>query len=152
MSHLPILIRSKKLMQTDAELVIIGAGIVGVSAACFLAEKGWKNIVVLDQGPLFETGGSTSHAPGLVFEMNSSKTMCQLAMWSVETYRSLKSNSNPLMLNGKELPCFYSVGSIEIAYSPERFQDLKVKAGRALSWGLHAELITREEVLRKIPH
>src|SRR5438093_360255 len=54
-------------MQTHAQVVIIGAGIVGCSAAYHLARKGWRDVVVLDQGPLFETGGSSSRAPGVVF-------------------------------------------------------------------------------------
>ena len=52
-------------MQTQARLVIIGAGIVGCSAAYELTKLGWKDIVVIDQGPLYETGGSTSHALAL---------------------------------------------------------------------------------------
>ena len=56
-------------MEDKARLVIIGAGIVGASIAYHLAKMGWRNMVVIDQGPLFETGGSTSHAPGLMFLM-----------------------------------------------------------------------------------
>jgi glycine cleavage system T protein len=129
-------------MRDRAELVIIGAGIVGCSAAHFLAQKGWRDVVVLEQGPLFEAGGSSSHAPGLVFELNASRTMCQLSRWSVELYSQLQ-------LDG--LPCFYSVGSLEIAYSPERWQELKLKLGRTKAWGLPAELIDATEVRRKIP-
>src|SRR5262245_39684296 len=129
-------------MREQAELVIIGAGIVGCSAAYYLSQKGWRDVVVVDQGPLFETGGSSSHAPGLVFELNASKTMCQLSRWSVELYSQLR-------LNG--LPSFYSVGSLEIAYSPERWEDLKLKHGRALSWGLPAALIGPAEVQCLIP-
>ncbi len=51
-------------MRERAQTVIIGAGIVGVSAAYHLAELGETDVLVLEQGPLFETGGSTSHAPG----------------------------------------------------------------------------------------
>src|SRR5262245_43321186 len=98
-------------MRDKADLVVIGAGIVGCSAAYHLTEKGWTNIVVLDQGPLFETGGSTSHAPGLVFQLNTSKAMCQLARWSVELYSRIRSDA------------FYAVGSLEIAYSPERHEE-----------------------------
>lgn len=129
-------------MKTQADIVIVGAGIVGCSAAYFLAKKGWKNVVVLDQGPLFEAGGSTSHAPGLVFELNSSKTMCQLAQWTVETYRGLEYEGDP---------CFYSVGSLEIATCTERLEDLKNKYGRALSWGLKAELISPQRVKELFP-
>jgi glycine cleavage system aminomethyltransferase T/glycine/D-amino acid oxidase-like deaminating enzyme len=129
-------------MRDRADLVIIGAGIVGTSAAYYFTEKGWRDIVVLDQGPLFETGGSSSHAPGLVFQLNPSKTMCQLARWSVELYSTIS-------LDG--LPGFYTVGSMEIAYSPERHQELTRKLGHAMSWGLPAEIIGPEEIKRQIP-
>src|SRR3954449_1984478 len=65
-------------METRASVVILGAGIVGSAAARFLTDMGWRDVVVLDQGPLFATGGSTSHAPGLVFQTNGSKTLSQL--------------------------------------------------------------------------
>lgn len=129
-------------MKQTADIVIVGAGIVGSSAAYFLSQKGWKNIVVLDQGPLFNTGGSSSHAPGLVFALNSSKTMCKLAQWSIEAYQSLKFEGEP---------CFYPVGSIEVAQTPERWEDLKTKWGRALSWGLKGQLISPEEVQIRFP-
>ncbi|HYQ84049.1 MAG TPA: FAD-dependent oxidoreductase, partial [Rubrobacter sp.] len=54
-------------MESSAGCVIIGAGIVGCSVAEHLSRLGWRDVVVLDQGPLFEAGGSTSHAPGLMF-------------------------------------------------------------------------------------
>ena len=54
-------------MQNKASLVIVGAGIVGCGVAYFLSRRGWKDIVVLEQGPLFETGGSTTHAPRTSF-------------------------------------------------------------------------------------
>ena len=68
----------------SARVVVVGAGIAGASVAHHLAERGWDEIVVVDQGPLFQTGGSTSHAPGLVFQHNASRTMTRLAQWTVE--------------------------------------------------------------------
>src|ERR1051325_4963804 len=84
-----------------AEVVIVGAGIVGTSAAYHLSKLGLTDVLVLDQGPLFRTGGSTSHAPGLVFQTNGSRTMCRLAQDSVRLYN--------------ELGCFHPVGGIEVA-------------------------------------
>lgn len=72
-----------------------GAGIVGSSAAYYLTEKDWRDIVVLDQGPLFETGGSSSHAPGLVFQLNAGERMCQLARRSVELYSRFELDGQP---------------------------------------------------------
>ena len=130
-------------MKTDAAVVVIGAGIVGCSAAYHLTQLGWKNIVVVEQGPLFATGGSTSHAPGLVFQTNPSKTMTQLAKYTVELYSQLRTD---------EGPAFYPVGGVEVAYTEARMQDLKRKLGWAKSWGIEgACLLTPAEVKAKIP-
>lgn len=125
-----------------AQVVIIGAGIVGCSAAYHLTQLGWTDIVVLDQGPLFHTGGSTSHAPGLVFQTNISKTTCELAMYTVKLYSELEVDGQP---------CFYSVGSLEVAHTPERMEDLHRRHGYATSWGLDAHLITAAEAKALVP-
>jgi glycine cleavage system aminomethyltransferase T/glycine/D-amino acid oxidase-like deaminating enzyme len=129
-------------MKTHASLLIIGAGIVGCSTAWHLVKKGFTDILVIDQGPLFATGGSTSHAPGLVFQTNGSQTMCVLAQRTVAFYNSLS-------LDGQ--PGFYPVGSIEVAQSAERMEDLKRRRGFAASWGLKGELLTPEQVAEKAP-
>ena len=67
-------------------LVIIGAGIVGASIAYHLAERGWRDVVVVDQGPIPATGGSTSHAPGGVFVTNYSRAMTRLALETVDLH------------------------------------------------------------------
>ena len=75
-------------MDTKADVVIIGAGIVGTSAAWELVKAGVTNVVVIDQGPLSHTGGSSYHAPGLVFQTGTSRLLCTLAQWSAQTYDS----------------------------------------------------------------
>ena len=55
-------------MRTSAQTVVVGAGIVGVSTAWELARRGATDVLVIDQKDLFHTGGSTSHAPGGVFQ------------------------------------------------------------------------------------
>ena len=131
-------------MHERARVVIIGAGIVGCSTAYHLAKLGWRDIVVLDQGPLFHNLGSTSHAPGLMFQHNNSKMMCQLAMWSVETYLA----AERMAKNGRSV---WQVGSLEIAHTPERWQELKRKLGNTQSWGLEAHLIRPDEIKRLVP-
>lgn len=129
-------------LPVHASIVIIGAGIVGCSAAYHLTRLGVRDVVVLEQGPLFATGGSTSHAPGLVFQTNASKTMCELARESVRLYNSLE-------LDGQ--PCFLPVGSMEVALTPERWADLHRKLGFASSWGLPAGLLSPEEAKARLP-
>jgi glycine cleavage system aminomethyltransferase T/glycine/D-amino acid oxidase-like deaminating enzyme len=130
-------------MRDRAETVIVGAGIVGTSAAYELADLGVSDVLVLDQGPLFETGGSSSHAPGLVFQTNGSRTMCRIAQDTVALYSGLE-------LDGE--PGWYGVGGIEVATTPERMQELKRRQGFARSFGLEdTALITPEEAAERIP-
>src|SRR5947209_9171063 len=100
-------------MQNQARVVIIGGGIVGCSTAYHLTRLGWRDILVLDQGPLFHNLGSTSHAPGLMFQHNNSKTVCTLARWSVDTYLQ----AERLAHNGRSV---WQTGSLEIAHTAER--------------------------------
>jgi dimethylglycine oxidase len=129
-------------LPTQARVVIVGGGIVGCSLAYYLTERGWRDVVVLDQGPLFENWGSSSHAPGMMFQHNVSKTVCQLAQWSAETYKRLQP------ANG---PAFFEVGSMEIAATPERWEELKRRVGQCKSWGLEAALIGPGEAKRLLP-
>ena len=125
-----------------AQVVVIGAGIVGCSAADELTRRGWTDVVVLDQGPLFTSGGSTSHAPGLVFQNNVSRTTCQFAMQAVDVYRGLRLNDEPV---------YWEVGSLEVATTPERWEELNRKHGHATSWGLETHLVGQEEIKRLVP-
>jgi glycine cleavage system aminomethyltransferase T/glycine/D-amino acid oxidase-like deaminating enzyme len=126
-----------------AQLVVIGAGIVGTSAAHHLAELGLTDVLVLDQGPLFETGGSTSHAPGLAFQTNGSRTMCRLAQYSVELYADLQT---------EEGPAWFGVGGIEVATTRERTEELKRRRGFARAYGIDGtELLTPGETAERIP-
>ena len=76
-------------MSTTPRVVIIGAGIVGTNLADELVQRGWTDVTVLEQGPLPLPGGSTSHAPGLVYQTNPSRTMTHFARYTVEKLVSL---------------------------------------------------------------
>ena len=66
-------------MHKKSKIIIVGSGITGASTAYHLAKLWWKDITILDQGPLFETGGSTTHAPGGVFQTNPYRMMFKFA-------------------------------------------------------------------------
>ena len=130
-------------MRDRAQTVVIGAGIVGVSAAYHLTELGERDVLVLEQGPLFETGGSTSHAPGIIFQTNGSRTMCRIAQDSVTLYDSLE-------LDGERV--WYGVGGLEVAASAERMQELRRRQGFARSYGLEdTELLSPAEAAERSP-
>ncbi len=116
-------------MQTKYRLIIVGAGIAGSSAAYHLAQLGWRDILVIDKGELFEIDGSTSHAPGGMFLTNSSKMMVEFARHSRQWYGELHTTA---VAEGSE-PLMYGVGGLEVAYNKERMQDLQRRWGWAKS-------------------
>ncbi len=129
-------------MPENAKVVVVGAGLVGCAVAQHLAELGWTDITVVDQGPLFATGGSSSHAPGLVFQTNPSQTMTRLASYTIEHFSGLEHDDGP---------CFIPAGSIEVAATPERLDWLKLRHGLASSWGVSSSLLSPQQVSELIP-
>jgi glycine cleavage system aminomethyltransferase T/glycine/D-amino acid oxidase-like deaminating enzyme len=130
-------------LPASASIVVIGAGIVGASTAYHLVKRGWRGVVVVDQGDIPMTGGSTSHAPGGVFATNYSRAMTRLALETVELMRSLDDDG---------APCFYPVGTIELARTAERWTDHRRKLGAAASFGVEgARLIDPEETRELVP-
>ncbi|MFB7724663.1 FAD-dependent oxidoreductase [Nocardia sp. NPDC056100] len=118
-------------------VVIIGAGIVGTALADEITRLGWTDVTVTDRGPLFRTGGSTSHAPGLVFQTNGSKTMAELARYTVQKFT--------------ELEAFDPVGGLEVATTPHRWTDLHRRHGWAKSWGIESRLLDPQECAKLHP-
>ncbi|MFE1885504.1 GcvT family protein [Streptomyces diastatochromogenes] len=123
-------------------VVIIGAGVVGAALADEISARGWTEVTVVDQGPLPATGGSSSHAPGLVFQTNSSKTMTELARYTVEKFCSLD-------VDGK--PCFLQVGGLEVATTPERLTELRRRHGWITAWGIEGRLLSPDECVEQHP-
>jgi glycine cleavage system aminomethyltransferase T/glycine/D-amino acid oxidase-like deaminating enzyme len=129
-------------MSTTPRVVIIGAGIVGANLADELTARGWDRVTVVDQGPLPLTGGSTSHAPGLVFQTNSAKTMTEFARYTVEKFMSLD-------VDGAW--CFNQVGGLEVATTPDRLAELYRRQGWDTAWGIEATVLSPEECVRLHP-
>src|ERR1700746_104292 len=95
---------------TSARAVVVGAGIVGNSLAYHLARLGWRDLVLIDKGPMPNPGGSTGHASNFIFPVDHSKEMTLLTLESLRQY--------------KELGVFIQSGGIEIARTVERMQEL----------------------------
>ncbi|MGH8968685.1 MAG: GcvT family protein [Actinomycetes bacterium] len=121
---------------TGPGVVVVGAGIVGAALADELSARGWADITVLDQGPLPAPGGSSSHAPGLVFQANPSKTMTAMARYTVEKFSALEVDGDP---------CFLTVGGLEVATTPARLTELHRRHGWLTSWGVDARVVGPDE-------
>src|SRR4051812_7357477 len=118
------------------KVVVIGAGVVGAALADELTARGYIDVTVLDRGPLFTTGGSSSHAPGLVFATNPSKTMSAFATYTIEKFCSLEHRDGQVV---------NQVGGLEVATTPQRLAALTRKAGWAAAWGIEGGLVSSAE-------
>jgi 4-methylaminobutanoate oxidase (formaldehyde-forming) len=127
-------------MHSHARVVIIGSGIAGSSIAYHLSELGWRDIVVLEQGELIS--GTTSHAPGLVGQLRSSVSLTKMLMHSVDLYRRLRVDDQP---------GYYEVGSLRVASSKARMEELKRQAGFARGVGLEVALLDARETRSLFP-
>jgi glycine/D-amino acid oxidase-like deaminating enzyme len=118
------------------KVIIIGAGVTGAAVADELTMRGWDDVTVVDAGPLPVTGGSSSHAPGLVYQANSSRMMTELARYTVEKLMSLDADGEP---------CFLQVGGLEVATTPERLAELHRRAGWLHAVGIEAQVVGPEQ-------
>lgn len=126
----------------NKRVVIVGAGVVGAALADELAHLGWTNVTVLDKGDLPTPGGSSSHAPGLVFQTNASRALAKMAQYTADKFKSLTYEGEP---------CFLTVGGLEVATTPERLTELHRRQGYALACGIEARMVSAEECLQIQP-
>jgi len=123
---------------TRASAVIVGAGIVGNGLACHLARLGWRDVVLVDKGPMPNPGGSTGHASNFIFPIEYSKMMMELTRDSTEQYQALG--------------VFTESGGIEVARTAERMEELRRRGSAARAWGIPAQHRSPAEVAKLVPY
>ncbi len=129
-------------MRTHARAVVIGGGVGGASILYWLARLGWTDTVLVERARV--TSGSTFHSAGLVGQLRGSLSLTQMMMNSVDLYRNL----------GQEVGLetgWHEVGSLRLASSEERMEELARQAGWAKTFGLPLELVSAQEAQRMFP-
>ena len=126
-----------------ARVVIIGGGISGCSVAYHLTKLGWTDVVLLERKQL--TCGTTWHAAGLVGQLRSSQNMTRLAKYSADLYRDLEAETG--LATGLR-----QCGSITVALSHERREELLRQAAMARAFGVDVVELSPAEVLAMYPH
>jgi aminomethyltransferase len=131
-------------LPTRADTVVVGAGIVGCNVAYQLTELGREDVVVVDQGPMPTTGGSSTHAPGIMFQTAEPKVLTKFANYSRELYSDLEGADGHQAYN--------EVGGIEVARSEERMDYLQRRVEWGKAWGIEdPQLLSPEEVTEHLP-
>lgn len=126
-----------------ARVVIIGGGISGCSVAYHLAKLGWTDIVLLERKQL--TSGTTWHAAGLVGQLRASQNMTRLAKYSADLYAKLEEETG--LATG-----FRQCGSITVALTEERREEIFRQAALARAFGVDVNELSPAEVLAHYPH
>ncbi len=130
-------------LPTQARVVIIGGGVVGCSVAYHLTKLGWKDVVLLERKQL--TSGTTWHAAGLIAQLRATANMTKLAKYSQELYGALEEETG--VATG-----FKRVGSITVALTAERREEILRSAAMAKAFDVDVEQISTNEIGKRYPH
>ena len=129
-------------MKGRARAVVIGGGVGGCAILYWLTRLGWDDVVLVERSDL--TSGSTFHSAGLVGQLRGSLSLTKMMMASVDLYRAL----------GDEVSLdtgWHEVGSLRLASSEERMEELRRQAGWAKTFGLPLELVSAERARELFP-
>ncbi|MDP2083023.1 MAG: FAD-dependent oxidoreductase [Pseudotabrizicola sp.] len=126
-----------------ARAVVIGGGISGCSVAYHLAKAGWSDVVLLERKRL--TSGTTWHAAGLIGQLRASANMTRLARYSAELYVGLEAETG--IATGMR-----QVGSISMALTADRMEELRRQATMARIFGVDVEEVSPTAIKAMYPH
>src|SRR5512133_4034765 len=129
-------------MRDRARALVVGGGVGGASILYWLTRLGWSDVVLCERADL--TSGSTFHSAGLVGQLRGSLSLTRMMMSSVDLYRVLGAEVG-LETGWRE------VGSLRLASSPERMEELRRQAGWAKTFGLPLELVSAEDAQGLVP-
>lgn len=124
-------------MKSQARVVVIGGGVVGVSTLYHLVRKGWTDVMLIERKEL--TSGSTWHAAGLLPLFNMSYSVGQIHKYSIKLYQELERET------GQDVG-FRRVSNIRLATTRERMDEYHQYAGVAKTIGVNVEFLTPDEV------
>ncbi len=133
---------SEKALPTHAQVVIIGGGIIGCSIAYHLTKLGWKDVLLLERKEL--TCGTTWHAAGLITTRRHTENQTKLAKYSQELFQSLEEETG-------QATGFRQVGSIQIASSPERLQEMQRGCDLARCFDVEVEEVSAADIQKMWP-
>ncbi len=126
----------------NTRVLIVGGGIVGCSIAYHLTKLGWRDVLLLEQGQL--SCGTTWHAAGLVGQLRATLNQSQLAKYTRDLYLDLEAETG-------QATGFRTTGSISVARTAAREEELKRQAGMATAFGVEVERISLDDAKSRIP-
>jgi dimethylglycine dehydrogenase len=130
-------------LKSEAKVVVIGGGVVGVSALYHLAKKGWADdVVLLEKAEL--TSGSTWHAAGLLPLFNMSYSVGQIHKYSLQLYKQLEAETGQAV-------GLKQVGNLRLAMNQDRMDEYYQYAATARTIGIDVQFLTPAEIKKLWP-
>ncbi len=129
-------------MKTEAQVVVVGGGVVGASVAYHLTRNGWTDVVLLERTEL--TAGSTWHSAGGMHTLNGDPNVAKLQQYTIELYREIERES------GRDCG-IHLTGGVMLADTEERMDWLRMAHARGRYLGMETELISVAEAKRLMP-
>ena len=129
-------------MKSDARVVVIGGGVVGVSVLYHLTKAGWKDVLLIERGEL--TCGSTWHAAGGMHTVNGDPNVAKLQQYTINLYKELEA------LTGQSCG-MHLTGGVMLAGTQARLDWLKMTKARGRYLGMELELLSVDEAARLFP-
>jgi glycine/D-amino acid oxidase-like deaminating enzyme len=129
-------------LPAKTHIVIIGGGIIGCSIAYHLTKRGVRDVVLLERLQL--THGATWHAAGLVGQLRSSSNLTRLMRYGAELYGTLEAGTG-------QATGWHRSGSLRLASSSARWQELRRSATMAKGFDFHVDLISAREAQELFP-
>ncbi len=127
---------------SQAQIVVIGGGIIGCSTAYHLAKDHKADVVLLEMGQL--TSGSTWHAAGLVGQLRSSASITRVLKYSVDLYKRLDEETG--LATGWKM-----TGCLRLATNQDRWTEFRRLATTAGSFGMEMHLLSPQEARAMFP-
>jgi len=124
-------------LPAHARVVIIGGGVIGCSIAYHLSKLGWRDVLLLERKQL--TCGTTWHAAGLLTTLRDTITQTRLAKYTQDLYRRLEAETG-------QATGVISCGSIQLAATPDKAEEMRRGVNIARSFGVDGREISPQEV------
>ncbi len=129
-------------MKTQAQVVVIGGGVIGASILYHLTKAGWKDVVLLERSDL--THGSTWHSAGGMHTLNGDPNVAKLQQYTIELYKEIEE------ISGQDCG-IHITGGVMLADTPERMDWLRMSHARGRYLGMETELISVAEAKKLLP-
>ncbi|MFO7169823.1 MAG: FAD-binding oxidoreductase [Chloroflexota bacterium] len=129
--------------ERTAEVVIIGAGIVGASVAYHLAARGCTDVLILEQAETEITGSTARSAAGVRHQF-STEVNVRMSLYSIERLKRFEEE-----IGGHS--GLQQVGYLFLINQPEAWEQYQASVAMQRRLGARVELLTPEEAARLVP-